>query len=370
MKPGGFLCMVLTIPGFVLCWVLPTIASHLLHTSGQYTALVAQAGIATLCFAWPWLGVAGTVLATAITYGLHVAGADHAALVGSTIWAAMTLVNWGVRFPYSPSLTRLLFWLDMSSYFETCELRGDMDSMPRSRTLFMFHPHGVITAGFSCNGIFSREFHERTLPAECRANAASGSWSWPEWPGTVFLLTSGLREPCHYFKVLCDLTGRMESATRANMKSLMSAGRNVALIPGGFEEATLFEFGAHRVAMRRRKGVIKYALQHGYALQPIYTFGESRTYTTYTGMKSLRLWVNRLQVPTCLFWGDWLVPLFPRREAQCVSYVGAPLRLPRIESPTPQQVEEWHAAYLAALQKTFDEGKAGAGEADAVLEVW
>lgn len=38
-------------------------------------------------------------------------------------------------------------------------------------------------------------------------------------------------------------------------------GKNLAIIPGGFEEATLMEYGVERVVLKARKGFIKYALR-------------------------------------------------------------------------------------------------------------
>lgn len=371
MRLGGFVCMCLTIPGFVLCWVLPAIASMLLLLGRQHAALTSQMAIASACFCQPSMGVPGSILAAAITVAIARTDQSSASLAGSTIWFMMTLMNWGLHLGYSPAFSRFLFSLDIRSYFYQCELRGAVDSLGRSSTLFMFHPHGVITAGFSCNGIFSADFSERTLPAGCSSSSSREKrWRFHEWPGTIFLLTSGLREPSHYFKLLCDLTGRMESATRANVRRFMRAGRNLAILPGGFEEATLFEYGVHRVAIRHRKGIVKYALQHGYMLQPIYTFGENRTYRTATGLRRFRLWLNRFQVPCVAFWGDWLVPIFPRRDASCLSYVAPPLQLPLIAEPTQAQLDEWHAKYVDALQALFDNSKADAGEPDAVLEVW
>ena len=40
----------------------------------------------------------------------------------------------------------------------------------------------------------------------------------------------------------------------------------MALLPGGFQEATLFARNRHRVYINQRKGFIKYALRHGYVL--------------------------------------------------------------------------------------------------------
>ena len=81
----------------------------------------------------------------------------------------------------------------------------------------------------------------------------------------------------------------------------MREGRNLAIVPGGLEDATMFVHGVHQTAMKRRLGLVKYALQHGYALQPIYTFGEPHTYYTYCGMQRLRLWLNQLQVRRAYF---------------------------------------------------------------------
>jgi len=116
--------------------------------------------------------------------------------------------------------------------------------------------------------------------------------------------------------------------------------------------------------------LLRYALQHGYCLTPVYTFGENRTYSAFSGLLHLRLWINSFQVPAVAFFGDWRCPLFPRLDAECLSFVGPPLQLPQLPEPTPEQVAEWHAKYLIALRKIFDASKAEAGEPDANLEIW
>ena len=63
-------------------------------------------------------------------------------------------------FPYSPGLPRLLYDLDMPRYYRKCELRGPgLRLMEKSKTLFMFHPHGILSAGFSVNGCWSKDFN-------------------------------------------------------------------------------------------------------------------------------------------------------------------------------------------------------------------
>mmetsp|Transcript_23817 Transcript_23817/g.70687 ORF Transcript_23817/g.70687 Transcript_23817/m.70687 type:complete len:185 (+) Transcript_23817:3-557(+) len=184
------------------------------------------------------------------------------------------------------------------------------------------------------------------------------------------MIAQNLRGWSGFFKVLCDVSGRLESATRQNLTRRMAEGRNVGIIPGGFEDATLHVQGRERTAMSDRKGLIKYALQHGYALTPIYTFGESETYATFPYLLKPRLWLNRFGIPAVAFFGAPWMPLFPRRNVPIASCIGPPLQLPKLEKPTPEEVSKWHAAYLDALQALFDKHKGECGKPDAKLEIW
>jgi len=129
-------------------------------------------------------------------------------------------------------------------------------------------------------------------------------------------------------------------------------------------------YGRERVYLRRRKGIVKYALQHGYALTPVYTFGESRTYYAFPGMLWLRLRITDLGLPACLLFGNPKMPLYPRYDAALLTYVGAPLQLPTLPEPTQTDVDRWHQAYMDALQELFDGNKSDAGVPDAQLEIW
>ena len=83
--------------------------------------------------------------------------------------------------------------------------------------------------------------------------------------------------------------GAATPATKAGMFALFRARSDFGILPGGMEEVALYARGRERVYLRRRAGFIKYALQHGYKMTPIYTFGETRTYHTFTGLLRLRL---------------------------------------------------------------------------------
>eukprot|EP00644_Phytophthora_capsici_P003756 jgi/Phyca11/15670/fgenesh1_pg.PHYCAscaffold_15_\ len=129
---------------------------------------------------------------------------------------------------------------------------------PNKRALFTFHPHGVLTCGFSFNGAHHMTFER----AECRWISA---------------------ENLFYFPIMRDILHWMEfsSSTKTSMQSIMNTGQNLCLLPGGFEEATLYQRGKHRVYIKKRFGFIKLALQHGYDIYPAYTFGEEYTYHSF-----------------------------------------------------------------------------------------
>ena len=168
---GGVICHLLLIPPWVFCTVLPCVATAMLLQRAQLAVLVAQVVLSTLAYQKPKTGVPVALVSSAISYAMYLGG-DTVGFAGSFIYSAMQWINWGVTFPYVPAFTRLIFGLDMSSYYKKCELRGALDRMGRSRTLYLFHPHGVITVGFSTNGVWSREFNERTTELEV--------WAQPE----------------------------------------------------------------------------------------------------------------------------------------------------------------------------------------------
>ena len=159
--------------------------------------------------------------------------------------------------------------LDGRSYYARCEVVGEFDQLKHGRTLFAAHPHGLLTAGWTWNLFWNFDFHERV--------------------GRVgFLLDEGLRLKAPTFRLLCDWYAGPKrwagAATKDVIKAAMANGETLALIPGGFQEATICKRGVDRVFMKSRAGFLKYCLQEGYAVVPCYSFGESDTYTTFTGL--------------------------------------------------------------------------------------
>mmetsp|Transcript_65894 Transcript_65894/g.157533 ORF Transcript_65894/g.157533 Transcript_65894/m.157533 type:complete len:397 (+) Transcript_65894:90-1280(+) len=244
-----------------------------------------------------------------------------------------------------------------SGYTKRCELQGELDSIEPGRSFFAVHPHGMLSLGWICNMLWNESFHK--LACRC-----------------YFIIDATLRNKGLLAKTMCDAFegphGGLRDTKRSTMLSLMKRGESVSAMVGGFQEATLYRRGRDRVVIKNRKGFVKYCLRYGYRLHPVYTFGESDTYSSLVLPKFLEnicLMLNDYCIPTVMFIGLKWMPFLPAPEAELITVVGRPVELPKIEEPSAEEVDHWHAKYIEALVQTFNENKAKVGKPDATLEV-
>jgi len=242
-----------------------------------------------------------------------------------------------------------------ADYYEQAEVRFCApDDVRRDRSCFGFHPHGCLSAGFTINGCFNPEFHKRVGKAS-------------------YLCDANLRYKNPFFRMMCDGVRRddfeIDAADKKTFLKKMGKGESIVFIPGGFQDAVAFRHGKDCTVLKRRKGFIKYCLQHGYRVHPVYTFGESETFYSFTGLRKLRTKISEYNVPMVAFYGWPCFPLLPRPQSRLLSYVGPALVLPHKPEPTAEDVDLWHGKYMEALVKLFDEKRAEAGWPDAHLEL-
>ncbi|KAL4155653.1 hypothetical protein PRNP1_007805 [Phytophthora ramorum] len=219
---------------------------------------------------------------------------------------------------------------------------------PNDRALFAFHPHGVLSCGWSFGGVHHMSFER----ADCR-----------------WLVAEGL----FYFPMMRELVNWMDftSAAKKAVRRVLTTGQNVCLMPGGFEEATLYERRKHRVYIKHRFGFIKLALQYGYKVHPVYTFGEEYAYHTFPWLLKFRLKLNEFKIPGVLFFGRPGCFYLPQTDVDLITVVGKPLVFPRTEHPTKDDVRKYHAQYIKALEELFERYKGVyAADPEAHLEIY
>lgn len=239
-------------------------------------------------------------------------------------------------------------------YYSQTALRGALDDIRPGRSFFAFHPHGCLCAGFTINGTFNPEFMRR-----------SGKIGW--------LCDPKLRHRNPAFRIMSEMYETHERAIDAcdsdTFKSYMERGDSVAFMPGGFFDAVVFEYKKNVVFLKERKGFVKYCLQYGYRLHPVYTFGECESYYTLPAMKDLRMKIAKYNVPMVAFFGWPLCPFLPRPESKLLTYVGEAIEMPILPNPAESEVDHWHTVYMNSLRRLFDLHKVEAGYADAELEI-
>mmetsp|Transcript_14116 Transcript_14116/g.18344 ORF Transcript_14116/g.18344 Transcript_14116/m.18344 type:complete len:316 (+) Transcript_14116:56-1003(+) len=241
---------------------------------------------------------------------------------------------------------RPFFATGFSRYFKESSIVFE-EAPPSKSTpegLYCVHPHGIFCMGWG--GLFAR----------------------PEFEHVHFCFSSVLYNS-PFFQCLAKLVGNPEPADKKSFQRLMKERKSMALIPGGFEEATIHCNTRHRVFCKNRCGFVKYALENGYPLIPIYCFGENQTYNNLQGMWKFRLWLNSLGFPGVMPFGTWWFPLLPKNKKMHI-VVGKAIKLPCFQKPTKDQINEYHTKYVDALKKLFDDNKKDYGEEGNSLEVW
>jgi len=155
-------------------------------------------------------------------------------------------------------------------------------------------------------------------------------------------------------------------ASRKNAMAILRKGCSLYILPGGELEQMLTREGEHHVYLKTRKGFCKLALEYGVALVPVYSFGETDMYTTYSFLFKLRWWICknlRMAIPLCRGRG---LSIIPRRvPVHCV--VGAPLQVERSERPTPANIDALHQRFCKELERVFNKHKAACGHPSAKL---
>jgi len=329
----------------VFCWLggmaVPVTLVALLHWRG---APLAWSFFISTCFKGSCERVTWMALVAALVFRTLMQDMDIMIIIylaSLLVYSNSCLVAW----PHSETVQRFL--QNMGAYFPA-ELGGEYESVLPERSLLSVHPHGMLAAGYASTIGFNSHFS----------------------PRPVLLINRILREHNALFKLLTDLDGGFATLDGTTLGKLLQSGKNVAVLPGGLEEAAVSQFGRERVVLKGKTGFIKRALQAGSRVHPVYVFGENRTYVTFSlPAGRISSWLNRVGMPTVVGYGRFPWVFMPFRTP-LRAFVGAPLVLPHLPEPTEKEVAHWCEEYKNALVKVFDDNKEEAGlDAKTTLEI-
>lgn len=209
--------------------------------------------------------------------------------------------------------------------------KGATIPLPNSKTMVAVGPHGILSIGF------------QTLVSSREYSKLGFKWLVAEILSSVPFLSD------------INAWSNIVSCDKKNMTAIMSSGENIGLIPGGFEEATIYKRNRYRLFLKNRKGFIKYALMYGYSIQPCFVFGEEKTYWQLDlgslGFEKVALWLNHFKIPTTLFLGKFL--FLPDNNCDINVVVGKLLEIPQISQPTAADIDKFHKKYTEAVEDIF-----------------
>jgi hypothetical protein len=227
-------------------------------------------------------------------------------------------------------------WFDrgVTAWFEERVIERLADN---NGSLWCMHPHGTsVGMGFTLNGAvrYKADLPAKFLPQEVTRFISSERLARISGVMAPILFKIPLIRP------LLLAFGCCTPVTKKGMISLFAKRSDFGMLPGGMEEVLLYEHGRDVVFLRKRKGFIKYALQHGYLLVLGYTFGEADLYRSLSYGRQWRMWaMRRFGFVLPIFWGPrWYCPLLPDDQVAINTVVGSPLQLPQISSPTTEEV--------------------------------
>ncbi|GAB4815443.1 hypothetical protein N2152v2_002489 [Parachlorella kessleri] len=158
--------------------------------------------------------------------------------------------------------------------------------------------------------------------------------------------------------------------TSTVVKKLLAEGTTCALCPGGVQECLYMQEGLEVAFLRKRTGFVKIALELGVPLVPAFSFGQTPHYTYArplidwpskvlpTSAHPMSRLARRIGYLPMLAWG-WMGTALPRPVPMYI-VVGKPIEVPRVYSPSLEQVHNYLDKFISALQHLFETHKAQA----------
>eukprot|EP00520_Triparma_pacifica_P007807 CAMPEP_0118640848 /NCGR_PEP_ID=MMETSP0785-20121206/4967_1 /TAXON_ID=91992 /ORGANISM="Bolidomonas pacifica, Strain CCMP 1866" /LENGTH=255 /DNA_ID=CAMNT_0006532253 /DNA_START=351 /DNA_END=1115 /DNA_ORIENTATION=+ len=136
----------------------------------------------------------------------------------------------------------------------------------------------------------------------------------------------------------------------------MDRGRSLFICTGGEEESMRTKVGEDVVVLNKRKGFVRLAVSHGADLVPVFGFGISDLYSTYSLGMGVRMWIQKTTgVALPFFHGRFLSPLPYKVPVRVV--VGEVIKIEEGDvpekgvRPDEKVVEKYHRMYVESLKR-------------------
>ncbi|KAM4799063.1 diacylglycerol O-acyltransferase 2-like protein 6 [Urocitellus parryii] len=245
-------------------------------------------------------------------------------------------------------------WKYFQNYFPV-KLVKTHDLSPKHNYIIGSHPHGIFSYGVFINFATEASGFAQIFPSITPVLATLEGIFWIPIV-REYVMSMGI---CPVSELALEY-----------LLTKKGSGNAVTIVVGGAAEALLCRPGASTILLKNRKGFVKLALKTGAYLVPSYSFGENEVHNQETFPEGtwLRFFQKTIQgafkkalgINLCTFHGrgltrgSWGFLPFNR---PINTVVGEPLPIPKIKMPNKETVDKYHALYISALHKLFDQHK-------------
>uniref|UniRef100_A0A8C4LQF8 Acyltransferase n=1 Tax=Equus asinus asinus TaxID=83772 RepID=A0A8C4LQF8_EQUAS len=266
----------------------------------------------------------------------------------------LTVVQWPLSYIVlcgrrSAWVRNWCIWTHFRDYFPITMLKTK-DLSPKHNYLMGVHPHGVLTFGAFCNFCTEATGFSKIFPG-ITPHLATLSWFFKIPLIRDYIMAKGV----------C-------SVSQSAIDHLLSHGTGnlVGIVVGGVGEALQSVPNTTTLILQKRKGFVRTALQHGAHLVPTFSFGETEIFDQVLFHKDSRM--HKFQNCFRHIFGFYFCMVYGRGFRQgstgilpyplpIITVVGEPLPVPKIENPSQEMVDKYHALYVDALHKLFEQHK-------------
>lgn len=147
-----------------------------------------------------------------------------------------------------------------------------------------------------------------------------------------------------------------------DMAKALEKKESVGVVLDGIAGMFQSDEAVEKAWVKQRKAIVAIALKAGVPLVPVYGFGHSALWTVVADpFRLLERLSVAMDVSLCPFYGRWGWPVGPPRRVAVLTALGAPIECPRVEKPSREMVDEYHAKLLAGYKELFEQHKAAYG---------
>ena len=206
--------------------------------------------------------------------------------------------------------------------------------------VYVFHPHGMFAVAPAIHTLTELT----DWPIRGMKMAAASWLFWFPIAGEVLEAAGGI--PAKY----------------ETMKETLVEGKSLAVAVGGIDEILELTPGRMRLALSRRRGIFKMALETGTALVPVLTYGENELYQPVswkwldTLNRRLVPWGACFPVPSLGSCLNWLRLVDRPLRSPVRTVIGSRLDVEKVEGVVEEaEIEALRKRYVAALRELYAE---------------